>query len=273
MPQHSSNRRKFCRWTWKLGLNTWSQPRGSNSSSPGIAGPALPFHCSPSLLAVTSGGKIISAEGERLCWESLKMTNLRNLSSILGRREHKLTLSRDGSRMSQSLKSPSADSLKVQGGAGIPGCSEIATGFSVLRISFPIKSSKIPQFLYLHVRICRTTSFVCFHQELVWKESKERFCREAPNNSNQTQWVGPLGIQCPPQGHPKLLAGSVPNPHARSGQAVPPNPCVHAGAGISTQGTQFHGLSVPAGTPRAQPYTNSVKSSTEEISLFLCPVS
>lgn len=188
--------------------------------------------------------------------------------------------------MSQSLKSPSADSPEVQGGAGIPGCSEIATGFSILLISFPIKSSKIPQLLYLHVRICRISSFVCFHQDLVWKESKERFCREVPNREalkqlklNQTKssglvlWELLLGIQCPPQGHLKLLAGSVPSPHARSSRAVPPNPCVHAGAGISTQGTQFHGLSVPAGTPRAQPYTNSVKSSTEEISLFLCPVS
>lgn len=69
-------------------------------------------------------------------------TNLGNLSSVLGRRKPKLTLSRAG-RMSQSLKSPSADSPKVQGGAGILGCSEIATGFSILHISFPIKSSKI----------------------------------------------------------------------------------------------------------------------------------
>lgn len=96
-------------------------------------------------------------------------------------REPKLTLSRAGSRTSQSLKSPSADSPEVQGGAGILGCSEIATGFSILHISFPIKSSKIPQLLYLlHVRICRISSFVCFHQELVWKESKERFCRKFP---------------------------------------------------------------------------------------------
>lgn len=84
-PQHSSNHRKFCRWIWKLGLNTWSQLWGSDSSSPGTAGQALHFHCSPSLFAVTSGGKIISAEGERLYWESLKMkTNLGNLSSIFG---------------------------------------------------------------------------------------------------------------------------------------------------------------------------------------------
>lgn len=102
--------------------------------------------------------------------------------------------------MSQSLKSPSADSPKAQGGAGILGCSEIATGFSILHISFPIESSKIPQFLYLHMRICRISSFVCFHQELLWKESKERFCREVPTRealkqlkSNQTQRVGPLG--------------------------------------------------------------------------------
>lgn len=162
--------------------------------------------------------------------------------------------------MSQSLKSPSA--AEVQGGAGIPGCLEIATGFPILHISFSIKSSKIPQFLCLHVKICRTSSFVCFHQELLWKESKERFCREVPKREalkqlkpNQTKhsglvlWELLLGIQCPPQGHPKLLAGSVPSPHARSSQAVPPNPCVHAGAGISTQGPQFHGLSVPAGTP------------------------
>lgn len=127
-------------------------------------------------------------------------TNLGNLICILSCPECCLTLSRAGSRMSQSLKSPSADSLKVQGGAGILGCSEIATGFSILHISFPTKSSKIPQFLYLHIRICRISSFVCFHQELVWKESKERFCREFPNRdalkqlkSNQPQWVGPLG--------------------------------------------------------------------------------
>lgn len=86
-------------------------------------------------------------------------TNLGNLICILSCPECCLTLSRAGSRMSQSLKSPSADSLKVQGGAGILGCSEIATGFSILHISFPVKSSKIPQFLYLHMRICRISSF------------------------------------------------------------------------------------------------------------------
>lgn len=104
---------------------------------------------------------------------------------------------RAGSRTNQSLKSPSADSPEVQGGAGILGCSEIATEFSILHNSFPIKSSKIPQLLYLlHMRICRISSFVCFHQELVWKESKERFCREVPNRAalkqlkpNQTQWA------------------------------------------------------------------------------------
>lgn len=108
------------------------------------------------------------------------------------------------------------------------------------------------------LRICRISSFVCFHQVLVWKECKERFCREVPNRaalkqlkSNQTLglvlWELLLGIQCHPQRHPKLLAGSVPSPHARSSQAVPPQPCVHAGS--SRQGTQFHGLSFPAGTP------------------------
>lgn len=188
--------------------------------------------------------------------------------------------------MNQSLKSPSADSPEVQGGAGILGCSEIATEFSILHISFPIKSSKIPQLLYLlHVRICRISSFVCFHQELVWKESKERFCREVPNRAalkqlkpNQTQrglvlWELLLGIQCHPQGHPKLLAGSVPSPHARSSQAAAPHPCVHAGAGSAGREHNSMASVSPAGTPRARPYTNSVKSSTEEISLFLCPVS
>lgn len=211
-------------------------------------------------------------------------TNLGNLSSVLGRRKPKLTLSRAGSRMSQSLKSPSADSPEVQGGAGILWCSKIATGFSVLHISLQIKSSKFPQFLYLHVNICRISSFVCFHQELVWKESKERLCREAPNReplkqlkSNQTPWVGPLGASA---GNPESSSGAPKAPGRFSAKST----CMEQPGWASQSlcpcrgrdqqaGTQFHGLSVPAGTPRARPYTNSVKSSTEEISLFLCPVS
>lgn len=135
--------------------------------------------------------------------------------------------------MNHSLKSPSADSPKVQGGAGIQGCSEIATGFFILHISLPMKSSKIPQFLYLHLRICRISSFVCFHEELVWKESKERFCRKVPNREPFLGWSsGSFCWECSViLGHPKRLAGSVPSPHARSSQAGPPNPCVHAGAG------------------------------------------
>lgn len=150
--------------------------------------------------------------------------NLGNLNSILGKGECKLTLSRAGSRMSQSLKSPSADSPEAQGGAGILGCSEIATGFSILHISFPTESSKIPQFLYLHMRICRVSSFVCFHQELVWKESKERFCREVPNRealkqlkSNQTQWVGPLGASA---GNPVSSSGAPKAPGRSSAKST-----------------------------------------------------
>lgn len=56
-----------------------------------------------------------------------------------------------------------------------------------------------------------------------------------PNHSGLVLWELLLGTQCPPQGHPKLLAGSVPSPHARSSQAVLPTPCGHAGAGMSTQ--------------------------------------
>lgn len=189
--------------------------------------------------------------------------------------------SRDGSRMSQSLKSPSADSLKVQGGAGILRVLRNSNWIFNTSYFIPNKVLKNPT-IPVPPHEDLQNNILCLLPPGAGVEGVQRKVLQGSSQQlkpNQTKpsglglWELLLRIQCPPQGHPKLLAGSVPNPHARSGQAVPPNPCVHAGAGISTQGTQFHGLSVPAGTPRAQPYTNSVKSSTEEISLFLCPVS
>lgn len=151
--------------------------------------------------------------------------------------------------------------------------------------SFPIKSSKIPQFLYLHVRMCRVSSFACFHQELVWKESKERFCREVPNRepleqlkSNQRPWAGPLGTSA---GNPVSSSGAPKAPGRFSAkstckeqpgwasQSLCPCSCRDQPAGNTIPWPRCPS----SGTPRARPYTNSVKSSTEEISLFLCPVS
>lgn len=178
--------------------------------------------------------------------------------------------------MNQSLKSPSADSPEVQGGAGILGCAEIATGFFILHSSLPIKSSKNPT-IPVPSREDLQNSILCLLPPGAGVEGVQRKVLQGSSQQRTFHglvlWELLLGIQCHPQGHPKLLAGSVPSPHARSSQAGPPNPCVHAGAGSAGREHNSMASVSQQGHPEPGPYTNSVKSSTEEISLFLCPVS
>lgn len=55
------------------------------------------------------------------------------------------------------------------------------TGFSVLHISFPIRSSKFPPFLHLSLWWDELQNILaCFPQPLVWKEPKDRFCIKVP---------------------------------------------------------------------------------------------
>lgn len=70
-------------------------------------------------------------------------------------------------------------------GAGIPGCLKIVTGFSVLHISFQIKSSKFPQFLHLPTCDELQNIILCL---LPPAAGVERVQRKALQESSHQRW-------------------------------------------------------------------------------------
>lgn len=164
----------------------------------------------------------------------------------------------------------------------------------MLCISFPIKVSKFPQFLYLPTArrnaedqsLSAPTSHRC--RRSPEKGAARTFpteveaLKQLKRNKHKTCRIGPFGASAGDtvsssdsngrwrETRSSLRSGSMPSPHASGTATLSANLLRRVRAGAET-------LSLPCPSQNSHRptgiYTNSVKSSTEEMRRFLCPVS